>query len=65
MTRNAPVGQNKSGVVMKQCEIHIEGLAIKNGEGRRVALYGKHRQLVVMAPKPKEGFGWGFLLSHA
>ena len=35
----------------------IEGLAVKNGEFRRVLYTAKHCQLVVMALKPKEEIG--------
>ena len=35
----------------------IEGLAIKNGEFRRVLYTAKHCQLVLMALKPKEEIG--------
>ena len=35
----------------------IEGLAVKNGEFRRVLYTAKHTQLVVMALKPQEEIG--------
>ena len=56
-TRMAGNPVNKRGVVMKGFVQDIEGLAIKNGEFRRVLYTGKHCQLVVMALKPKEEIG--------
>jgi hypothetical protein len=51
------VGQNERGVVMEGFVQDIEGLAIKNGEFRRVLYTAKHCQIVVMALKPKEEIG--------
>ena len=54
---NAPIGQNKGGVVMKGFVKDIEGLTVKNEEFRQVLYTAKHCQLVVMALKPKEEIG--------
>src|SRR4026208_594837 len=48
---------SERGVVMKGFVQHIEDLAVKNDEFRRVLYTAKHCQLVVMALKPKEEIG--------
>ena len=44
--RLAPVGQNEKGDIMEGFVQDIEGLAIQNGEFRRVLYTAKHCQLV-------------------
>jgi mannose-6-phosphate isomerase-like protein (cupin superfamily) len=57
ITSNAPVGQNKKGVIMKGYVQDLESLATKNDEFRRVLYTAKNCQLVLMALKPKEEIG--------
>ena len=56
-TLNAPLGQNKKGVIMKGYVQDLESLATKNDEFRRVLYTAKNCQLVLMALKTKEEIG--------
>jgi mannose-6-phosphate isomerase-like protein (cupin superfamily) len=60
MASNVPAGHRhevEKGVAMKGFVQDIEGLAVENGEFRRVLYTAKHTQLVVMALKPQEEIG--------